>query len=172
MNLDAAVAEGCGASPAPKSPSTPDNMEVQEAKEDTAQMDDTENIGEERSNEAMNNSVNLDELTDALTDIIDKEGGTKESGDEEKAPATAPATSPSADDLEIDFSKLKKKKKSKRRAGLSEFLTIHEETVGDADDKEGECGADEKEEDYTYNELLERAFTQLKKINPELASNQ
>lgn len=159
LNLDVAMAEGSTAPPSPKSPL--DTTEVQEAK-DTPEMDDMENLGEQKSEETEQSLFNADELADCN----DKESGTKEGGDEEEAPA---ATSLFADidspDLELDFSKLKKKKRTKRKPVLSKLLTIQEEN------EEGE-GDDENERDYPYDELVDRVFEQLRIIKPELAAGE
>ncbi|KAK3852466.1 hypothetical protein Pcinc_040951 [Petrolisthes cinctipes] len=172
FNLDAAMSEGSTASPAPESAPTPENGEMQEVKEGTPEMDDMEMFGKKKSKKTKKKPFNLDELTDALPDSNAKEAGAGEEGSEkEQAPATMSAEVESFD-LEMDFSKAKKKR-TKKRPGLKELIT-KEEIVGDGDDKEIECG-DEwigSERDYTYDELLERAFNQLREKNPEMATGE
>ncbi|XP_042204671.1 eukaryotic translation initiation factor 2 subunit 2-like isoform X3 [Homarus americanus] len=177
FNLDAALADGSGTPPVESAP-TPENGEVQEVKESTPEMDDMEMFGKKKSKKKKMKPFNLDELSEALPD-------SKDSGvvsGEDREPATAQPVEMDDFDLDMDFSKAKKKR-SKKKKELVELIA-KEENVLDSDDRELEesvvCeeiresgdGWVGSERDYTYDELLERAFNQLREKNPEMATGE
>ncbi|XP_042204672.1 eukaryotic translation initiation factor 2 subunit 2-like isoform X4 [Homarus americanus] len=167
FNLDAALADGSGTPPVESAP-TPENGEVQEVKESTPEMDDMEMFGKKKSKKKKMKPFNLDELSEALPD-------SKDSGvvsGEDREPATAQPVEMDDFDLDMDFSKAKKKR-SKKKKELVELIA-KEENVLDSDDRELESGDGwvGSERDYTYDELLERAFNQLREKNPEMATGE
>ncbi|XP_042204670.1 eukaryotic translation initiation factor 2 subunit 2-like isoform X2 [Homarus americanus] len=193
FNLDAALADGSGTPPVESAP-TPENGEVQEVKESTPEMDDMEMFGKKKSKKKKMKPFNLDELSEALPD-------SKDSGvvsGEDREPATAQPVEMDDFDLDMDFSKAKKKR-SKKKKELVELIA-KEENVLDSDDRELDLETDTSREpglvnieeesvvceeiresgdgwvgserDYTYDELLERAFNQLREKNPEMATGE
>lgn len=166
FNLDAALAEGSGAPPEPAP--TPENGEVQEAKESTPEMDDMEMFGKKKTKKKKK-PFTLDEMSEALPES--KDNGVVV-GEDREPPAVQP-TGMDDFDLDMDFSKKKKKKKTSKKKGLNDLIA-KEEGTGEGDDKEVEsddCWVG-SERDYTYDELLERAFNQLREKNPEMATGE
>ncbi|XP_063865231.1 eukaryotic translation initiation factor 2 subunit 2-like isoform X1 [Scylla paramamosain] len=190
FNLDAALAEGSGAQePAP----TPENGEVQEAKESTPEMDDMEMYGKKKSKKKKK-PFSLDEMSDALPEAKDNGVATGE----DREPPAIQAAEVDDFDLDMDFSRTKKKRTKKKK--VLNDLIAKDEVAADADDKELDLATDgsrepglvNKEEDtivceeiresgdgwvgserdYTYDELLERAFNQLREKNPEMATGE
>lgn len=165
FNLDAALAEGSGAQePAP----TPENGEVQEAKESTPEMDDMEMYGKKKSKKKKK-PFSLDEMSDALPEA--KDNGVA-AGDE-REPLTIQAAEADDFDLDMDFSSKTKKKRTKKKKLLNDLIA-KDDGGAEADDKELESGDGwvGSERDYTYDELLERAFNQLREKNPEMATGE
>ncbi|KAG5872918.1 hypothetical protein JTB14_031076 [Gonioctena quinquepunctata] len=74
-------------------------------------------------------------------------------------------------DVEVDFSKSKKKKKSKKTKNLDELLAEAEEKDEDQENVDENstiwAGSDR---DYTYDELLNRAFEIMRDKNPDMAA--
>lgn len=164
FNLDAALAEGSGAQePAP----TPENGEVQEAKESTPEMDDMEMYGKKKSKKKKK-PFSLDEMSDALPEA--KDNGV--AAGEDREPPAIQAAEVDDFDLDMDFSRTKKKRTKKKK--VLNDLIAKDEVAADADDKELESGDGwvGSERDYTYDELLERAFNQLREKNPEMATGE
>lgn len=164
FNLDAALAEGSGAQePAP----TPENGEVQETKESTPEMDDMEMYGKKKSKKKKK-PFSLDEMSDALPEA--KDNGVA-AGDDREPPAIQAAEVDDFD-LDMDFSRTKKKRTKKKKV-LTDLIA-KDEGAAEADDKELESGDGwvGSERDYTYDELLERAFNQLREKNPEMATGE
>ncbi|KAL1501703.1 hypothetical protein ABEB36_006985 [Hypothenemus hampei] len=101
-----------------------------------------------------------DDLDAALNEVKDDIGGDAPNQDDEIID----------DDFDLDFNKLKKKKKSKKQ-NLDEIIA---EVDDKADDKENVddntiswVGSDR---DYTYEELLNRAFEIMRDKNPDMAA--
>uniref|UniRef100_A0A0P4W9X6 Eukaryotic translation initiation factor 2 subunit 2 n=1 Tax=Scylla olivacea TaxID=85551 RepID=A0A0P4W9X6_SCYOL len=164
FNLDAALAEGSGAQePAP----TPENGEVQEAKESTPEMDDMEMYGKKKSKKKKK-PFSLDEMSDALPEA--KDNGV--AAGEDREPPAIQAAEVDDFDLDMDFSRTKKKRTKKKK--VLNDLIAKDDVAADADDKELESGDGwvGSERDYTYDELLERAFNQLREKNPEMATGE
>lgn len=164
FNLDAALAEGSGAQePAP----TPENGEVQETKESTPEMDDMEMYGKKKSKKKKK-PFSLDEMSDALPEA--KDNGVA-AGDDREPPAIQAAEVDDFD-LDMDFTRTKKKKTKKKKV-LTDLIA-KDDGAAEADDKELESGDGwvGSERDYTYDELLERAFNQLREKNPEMATGE
>ncbi|MPC30153.1 Eukaryotic translation initiation factor 2 subunit 2 [Portunus trituberculatus] len=164
FNLDAALAEGSGApEPAP----TPENGEVQEAKESTPEMDDMEMYGKKKSKKKKK-PFSLDEMSDALPET--KDNGV--AAGEDREPPAIQAAEVDDFDLDMDFTRTKKKKTKKKK--VLNDLIAKDEVAAEADDKELESGDGwvGSERDYTYDELLERAFNQLREKNPEMATGE
>ncbi|KAK8722916.1 hypothetical protein OTU49_012122 [Cherax quadricarinatus] len=167
FNLDAALADSSGTLPVEPAP-TPENGEVPEVKEITPETDDMEMFGKKKSKKMKKKMFNLDELSEALPET--KESGVT-SGDD-RYPVTIQPAEVDDFDLDMDFSKAKKKKPKKKK-GLVDLIA-KDESVIDSDDKELETGDGclGSEHDYTYDELLERAFNQLREKNPEMATGE
>ncbi|KAK8751987.1 hypothetical protein OTU49_011469 [Cherax quadricarinatus] len=167
FNLDAALADSSGTLPVEPAP-TPENGEVPEVKESTPETDDMEMFGKKKSKKMKKKMFNLDELSEALPET--KESGVT-SGDD-RDPVTIQPAEVDDFDLDMDFSKAKKKKPKKKK-GLVDLIA-KDESVIDSDDKELETGDGwlGSERDYTYDELLERAFNQLREKNPEMATGE
>lgn len=167
FNLDAALADSSGTLPVEPAP-TPENGEVPEVKESTPETDDMEMFGKKKSKKMKKKMFNLDELSEALPET--KESGVT-SGDD-RDPVTIQPAEVDDFDLDMDFSKAKKKKPKKKK-GLVDLIA-KDESVMDSDDKELETGDGwlGSERDYTYDELLERAFNQLREKNPEMATGE
>lgn len=66
-------------------------------------------------------------------------------------------------DDELDLSKKKKKKKGSKKADLNE---------DDALADKGEMKDQWEDRDYTYDELLDRAFNQMKSLNPDMVAGE
>ncbi|XP_045614300.1 eukaryotic translation initiation factor 2 subunit 2 isoform X3 [Procambarus clarkii] len=177
FNLDAALADS-GGTPVVEPAPTPENGEVPEAKESTPEMDDMEMFGKKKSKKKNKKPFNLEELSEALPE-------TKETGiiiGEDREQVASQASEVDDFDLDMDFSKAKKKKPKKKK-GLVDLIA-KDDSVMDSDDKElEEIGVCEEiresgdgwigsERDYTYDELLERAFNQLREKNPEMATGE
>ncbi|XP_050721990.1 eukaryotic translation initiation factor 2 subunit 2-like isoform X3 [Eriocheir sinensis] len=167
FNLDAALAEGSGAPP-PESAPTPENGEVQEAKESTPEMDDMEVFGKKKGKKKKK-PFSMDDMSEALPES--KDNGVAV-GEDREPPAVQPAEVDDFD-LDMDFTKAKKKKTKKKKVVLNDLIA-KEDMVADADDAELESGDGwvGSERDYTYDELLERAFNQLREKNPEMATGE
>ncbi|KAK7069122.1 eukaryotic translation initiation factor 2 [Halocaridina rubra] len=143
-------------------------MEVSEPKETTPEMDDMELFGKKKPKKKKAKPFSLDELNDALQD-----GKETYMGDEENIdPSINQAAEAEDFDIDMDFTKAKKKK-TKKKKGLNTLIAEDEAMV---DDKDGEMDSGDiwkdTERDYTYDELLERAFNQLREKNPEMATGE
>ncbi|XP_057672866.1 eukaryotic translation initiation factor 2 subunit 2 [Diorhabda carinulata] len=74
-------------------------------------------------------------------------------------------------DLDMDFSRTKKKKKTKRPKNLDDLIAEAEEKDEDlenVDDNSTQWGNSDR--DYTYDELLNRAFEIMRDKNPDMAA--
>ncbi|XP_056631610.1 eukaryotic translation initiation factor 2 subunit 2 [Diorhabda sublineata] len=74
-------------------------------------------------------------------------------------------------DLDMDFSRTKKKKKTKRPKNLDDLIAETEEKDEDlenVDDNSTQWGNSDR--DYTYDELLNRAFEIMRDKNPDMAA--
>ncbi|XP_066971384.1 eukaryotic translation initiation factor 2 subunit 2 isoform X1 [Macrobrachium rosenbergii] len=175
FNLDAALADS-GGTPIEPSP-TPENVEVPEPKETTPEMDDIELFGKKKPKKKKSKPFNLEELNDALPDGKETYTG----GDEENIdPATTVVAEVEDFDVDMDFSKAKKKRTKKKKL---DTLIAEEDAIDDKDGdleeavvceeiRESGDGWTGTERDYTYDELLERAFNQLREKNPEMATGE
>jgi len=164
FNLDAALADGGGSGVPSSEPAATQENDVSEAtKEDTPEMDEMEMFGKKKSKKKKSKPFNLDDLGDALPDTKDIAGGDSE----EKDSAIADVDE---FDLDINFS-MAKKKKSKKKKDLDVLIAEEESTMDDKDVDTGD-GWSGTERDYTYDELLERAFNQLREKNPEMATGE
>jgi len=164
FNLDAALADNSGSAAVEPAPG-PENDVNEVTKEDTPEMDDIEMFGKKKSKKKKSKPFSLDDLGDALPDSKD---GTPADA-EEKDPALAELEE---FDLDINFLKAKKKK-SKKKKELDVLIAEEEATMeteeNDVDTGDGWSGIDR---DYTYEELLDRAFNQLREKNPEMATGE
>ncbi|CAL4065781.1 unnamed protein product [Meganyctiphanes norvegica] len=161
FNLDAAMSEGVTevSEPAPEN----GEAEDRENKEDTPDMDD---IFGKKNKKKKKKAFNFDEMNDALPDT------SAPMGDNEEANGDA---GNEMDDLDMtmDFGVAKKKKKAKKKKHDLEDL-INVDMDQDDKNKENEAGQDwaGSDRDYSYDELLARAFTQLREKNPEMATGE
>lgn len=164
FNLDAALADS-GGTPVEPVP-TPETVEVAEMKETTPEMDDMELFGKKKSKKKKTKPFNFEELNDALPD-----GKESSVMDEENIdPASTQVAEVEDFDLDMDFSKAKKKR-TKKKKGLDTLIAEEEAAIDDKDEESGD-GWTGSERDYTYDELLERAFNQLREKNPEMATGE
>ncbi|XP_071515122.1 eukaryotic translation initiation factor 2 subunit 2 isoform X2 [Panulirus ornatus] len=175
--LDAALADS-SAPPAVEPEPSAENGEGPEVKEGTPEMDSIEIFGKKKSKKKKSKAFNLDELNETLPEA--KDAGVTV-GEDRDFSSTQPAEFDDFD-LDMDFSKAKKKK-SKKKKGLDDLIA-KDDNVLDSDDREAEesvmCeeiresgdGWIGSERDYTYDELLERAFNQLREKNPEMATGE
>lgn len=165
--LDAALADS-SAPPAVEPEPSAENGEGPEVKEGTPEMDSIEIFGKKKSKKKKSKAFNLDELNETLPET--KDAGVTV-GEDRDFSSTQP---PEFDDfdLDMDFSKAKKKK-SKKKKGLDDLIA-KDDNMLDSDDREAESGDGwiGSERDYTYDELLERAFNQLREKNPEMATGE
>lgn len=145
---------------------TPETVEVAEMKETTPEMDDMELFGKKKSKKKKTKPFNFEELNDALPD-----GKESSVMDEENIdPASTQVAEVEDFDLDMDFSKAKKKR-TKKKKGLDTLIAEEEAAIDDKDEESGD-GWTGSERDYTYDELLERAFNQLREKNPEMATGE
>lgn len=166
FNLDAALADS-GGTPTESAP-TPENVDAPEPKETTPEMDDMELFGKKKPKKKKSRQpFNLDDLNDALPDGKDGYGGDEENID----PASTVVAEMEDFDLDMDFSKDKKKRK-KGKKGLATLIAEEEAVTDDKDDLESGDSWTGTERDYTYDELLDRAFNQLREKNPEMATGE
>lgn len=130
-------------------------------------MDDIELFGKKKPKKKKSKPFNLEELNDALPDGKETYTG----GDEENIdPATTVVAEVEDFDVDMDFSKAKKKRTKKKKL---DTLIAEEDAIDDKDgDLESGDGWTGTERDYTYDELLERAFNQLREKNPEMATGE
>jgi len=161
FNLDAALSEGV-AEPSEPAPENGD-AEDRETKEDTPDMDD---IFGKKTKKKKKKAFNLEEMNDALPDTSAPMGdGEEVNGD---------AANEEGDfDMTMDFTKTKKKKTKKKKAlDLDDLINV--DMDGDEKNKENEAGSDwaGSDRDYSYDELLDRAFNQLREKNPEMATGE
>ncbi|XP_071515123.1 eukaryotic translation initiation factor 2 subunit 2 isoform X3 [Panulirus ornatus] len=165
--LDAALADS-SAPPAVEPEPSAENGEGPEVKEGTPEMDSIEIFGKKKSKKKKSKAFNLDELNETLPEA--KDAGVTV-GEDRDFSSTQPAEFDDFD-LDMDFSKAKKKK-SKKKKGLDDLIA-KDDNVLDSDDREAESGDGwiGSERDYTYDELLERAFNQLREKNPEMATGE
>jgi len=161
FNLDAALADGGSGVPEPAAAQENDVSEA--TKEDTPEMDEMEMFGKKKSKKKKSKPFNLDDLGDALPDTKDMAGG--DSAEVDSAIADVDEF-----DLDINFS-MAKKKKSKKKKDLDVLIAEEESTMEDKDVETGD-GWTGTERDYTYDELLDRAFNQLREKNPEMATGE
>ncbi|CAG4944106.1 unnamed protein product [Parnassius apollo] len=155
FDIDAALANEQGESASVEAPVEAGDVDVPE--DDNLDLD---NFGKKKKKKKKT-FFNLEELESALPE-------TKE----DKPPAEEPE--PQEEnlvddlDLEIDFSKTKKKR---RKKNLDE-LVAEEESKGEdqenADDLHGDWVSTDR--DYTYDELLERVFDIMREKNPGMVS--
>ncbi|CAK1581058.1 unnamed protein product [Parnassius mnemosyne] len=153
FDIDAALANEQGESASVEAPVEAGDVDVPED-----ENLDLDNFGKKKKKKKKT-FFNLEELESALPE-------TKE----DKPPAEEPE--PQEEnlvddlDLEIDFSKTKKKR---RKKNLDE-LVAEEENRGEdqenADDLHGDWVSTDR--DYTYDELLERVFDIMREKNPEI----
>ncbi|KAF7269729.1 eukaryotic translation initiation factor 2 subunit beta isoform X2 [Rhynchophorus ferrugineus] len=104
---------------------------------------------------------NTDDLESALNEVKD-DNATNDGGNQEDELIE--------DDFDLDFNKLKKKKKSKKK-DLDEIMAEVDEKTEDKENVDDNSttwlGSDR---DYTYEELLNRAFEIMRYKNPDMAS--
>jgi len=173
FNLDAALADN--SAPAVEPAPGPENDVAEVTKEDTPEMDDIEMFGKKKSKKKKSKPFSLDDLNDALPDSKD---GILGDG-EEKDPALAELEE---FDLDINFLKAKKKKSKKKKeldvliAEEEATMEVEENEVEESvvceETKEAGDGWLSNDRDYTYEELLDRAFNQLREKNPEMATGE
>lgn len=160
FNLDAALSEAVNEVSEP----APENGEVEERenKEDTPDMDD---MFGKKTKKKKKKAFNFDEMNDALPDT------SAPMGDNEEANGDA---GNEVDDLDMtmDFTKTKKKKTKKKKHDLEDLINV--DIDQDEKNKENEAGQDwaGSDRDYSYEELLARAFNQLREKNPEMATGE
>lgn len=160
FNLDAALSEPVAevSEPAPEN----GDAEDRENKEDTPDMDD---MFGKKTKKKKKKAFNFDEMNDALPDTSAPIGDNEEiNGNEEEGVDDY--------DMTMDFTKTKKKKTKKKKHDLEDLINVDME--GDEKNKENEAGHDwaGSDRDYSYDELLNRAFDQLREKNPEMATGE
>jgi len=161
FNLDAALAEGGDTTTPTAEPEEPAAAPAEEA----GDLDELDLLGKKKSKKKTKKPFNLDDLTDALPDSgTNGFGGDGEDGG-------APALDDEFD-LDLDFSKAKKKK-SKKKKDLDVLIAEDDAQLDVEEDKtESGDGWNATDRDYTYDELLDRAFNQLREKNPEMATGE
>ncbi|KAL7645627.1 UNVERIFIED_CONTAM: hypothetical protein RMT77_004013 [Armadillidium vulgare] len=175
FNIEAAMAETAAA--AAEEPSSPHENGVTETKEESLDVDDLELPGKKMKKKKK--TFSLDGLKNALPDA-GKEG---DEGEEGTGGGMLPVQD--MDEFDMDFSKQakKKKKKPQKRGGLDELLADEvgkddlennqaEEYSLPEEEKESGDGWYDSDRDYTYDELLQRAFNQLRERNPDMATGE
>jgi len=156
FNIDAALAE------LTTEPTPAENGDASEPKDD---FDiDATFTGKKKSKKKK--PFSLEEMSDALDKDVNGVDGGDEGGGGDSAPAPADLDEL---DFEMDFTKAKKKKVKKSKKKL-EDLAIEDDVTADTEDKENEAGdmCPDTDRDYTYEELLQRAFGQLRVRNPDM----
>ncbi|XP_068622547.1 eukaryotic translation initiation factor 2 subunit 2 [Battus philenor] len=154
FDMDAALASEQGESTSVEAPVESGDVDLPE--DDNLDLD---NFGKKKKKKKKT-FFNLEELESALPETT-----------EEKPPAEEPQP-PEEDlvddlDLEIDFSKTKKKR---RKKNLDELVAEEEsnENQDNAEDLHGDWVSTDR--DYTYDELLERVFDIMREKNPAMVS--
>ncbi|KPJ19393.1 Eukaryotic translation initiation factor 2 subunit 2 [Papilio machaon] len=154
FDMDAALASEQGESTSVEAPVESGDVDVPED-----ENLDLDNFGKKKKKKKKT-FFNLEELESALPETT-----------EEKPPAEEPE--PQEEDLvddldlEIDFSKTKKKR---RKKNLDELVAEEEnnENQENAEDLHGDWVSTDR--DYTYDELLERVFDIMREKNPAMVS--
>ncbi|KPI98427.1 PREDICTED: eukaryotic translation initiation factor 2 subunit 2 [Papilio xuthus] len=154
FDMDAALASEQGESTSVEAPVESGDVDVPED-----ENLDLDNFGKKKKKKKKT-FFNLEELESALPETT-----------EEKPPAEEPE--PQEEDLvddldlEIDFSKTKKKR---RKKNLDELVAEEEnnENQENAEDLHGDWVSTDR--DYTYDELLERVFDIMREKNPGMVS--
>lgn len=141
----------------------PAPVEMENGKDDPADIDETEMFGKKKSKRRK--PFNLAELSDALEGTPAGDEGADEEGVEASA-------APDVDmDLEFDFTSKKKKTKKKKKLDI-ENLIADTDKENQVEDKGKDDAWGDSERDYSYDELLQRAFDQLREKNPEMAAGE
>jgi translation initiation factor 2 subunit 2 len=130
--------------------------------------DDTEFLG--KTKKKKKKPFNFDELNDALDTNVASTGAATEAEVPEE-PVDDVDTANLEMDLEFDYTSKKKKTKSKKKVDI-EKLIAEDEKDGHLDDREMDDAWGDSERDYSYDELLQRAFDQLRLKNPEMAAGE
>ncbi|KAF2366325.1 Translation initiation factor IF2/IF5 [Trinorchestia longiramus] len=160
FNLEAALTEA----------STDTNVEatngIENAKEEG--HDDTEFLGKIKKKKKK--PFNFDELSEALDTNV-ASSGTAAEVEVPEEPMDDVDNANLEMDLEFDYSSKKKKTKSKKKVDI-EKLIAEDEKDGHLDDREMDDAWGDSERDYSYDELLQRAFDQLRLKNPEMAAGE
>jgi len=145
FDLDAILADS-DATPAAPVTTPPEAMDTSEKpKEEEVPADDTDLFPKKKKK---SKAVNFDELS--ISETTDK--------------------GPADMDLEFDFTSTKKKK-SKKKVDLEKLMATDEKENEKEETQKGDAWQD-TERDYTYAELLERAFGELREKNPNMVTGE
>ncbi|CAH1129881.1 unnamed protein product [Ceutorhynchus assimilis] len=157
FDIDAALAEG----DAPES--TTNGLEDNEAPPAQEDADDNADIDldfTKQKKKKKKKPFSTDDLEAALTDIKDETGAGEGGGQDDEA---------IDDNFDLDFNKLKKKRKNKKN--LDEIMAEVDDKTDDKENVDDNAitwtGSDR---DYTYEELLNRAFEIMRDKNPDMAA--
>jgi len=123
----------------------PEAMDVEKPKEEEAPQEDTDLFPKKKKK---SKAVVFDELS--ISETTDK--------------------GPADIDLEFDFTTTKKKK-SKKKVDLEKLMATDEKENDKEETQKGEAWVDTLR-DYTYAELLERAFGELREKNPNMVTGE
>ncbi|MCL4146759.1 UNVERIFIED_CONTAM: hypothetical protein GTU68_013528 [Idotea baltica] len=154
--------EGSGESPSPQ-----ENGVTEEPKDDILDIDDFDLLGKKKSKKKKKQPFNLDDLRDAVPDARDGEDVGDDGGG-------LMASIADTDEYNMDFNQQTKKKRKKIKKVDLEGLLAEDEPKEDVDTTEKESGEswNDTDRDYTYDELLQRAFNQLRERNPDMATGE
>ncbi|XP_066257716.1 eukaryotic translation initiation factor 2 subunit 2 [Euwallacea similis] len=158
FDIDAALAEGTDAPDG--STNGPEENEAPAAAEDADDSADIDLDFTKQKKKKKKKPFSTDDLDAALNEVKDETFGEGANPDEEMID----------DNFDLDFNKLKKKKKSKKK-DLDEIMAEAEDKTEDKENVDDNSvtwvGSDR---DYTYEELLNRAFEIMRDKNPDMAA--
>ncbi|XP_018007476.1 eukaryotic translation initiation factor 2 subunit 2 isoform X2 [Hyalella azteca] len=130
--------------------------------------DDTEFLG--KSKKKKKKPFNFDDLNEVLDSSAPTTGSAVEVEPPEEPTDDVDNTNLEMD-LEFDYSSKKKKTKSKKKVDI-EKLIADDDKDGQTEDREMDDAWGDSERDYSYDELVQRAFDQLRLKNPEMAAGE
>ncbi|XP_066149006.1 eukaryotic translation initiation factor 2 subunit 2 [Euwallacea fornicatus] len=158
FDIDAALAEGTDAPDG--NTNGPEENEAPAAAEDADDNADIDLDFMKQKKKKKKKPFSTDDLDAALNEVKDETFGEGANPDEEMID----------DNFDLDFNKLKKKKKSKKK-DLDEIMAEAEDKTEDKENVDDNSvtwvGSDR---DYTYEELLNRAFEIMRDKNPDMAA--
>jgi len=147
------------------------NLDAVLAEEDSGSTTVTAEPAVEKSAAPSTDDAPIDEIDLLLTKKKKKKKVVN--FDEENNKENTEEATKKEDDLEFDFASMKKKKKGKGKKSTFDVdkIIAEDEKEDEKEDGQGESGP-AGDEDYTYEELLKRAFDILKERNPEMVSDE